>query len=407
MTGAERNVRLYPWFRFFKELTFWQAVWFLYFQNKLTPAEAILLYAAYDLATTFLEVPSGWFSDRLGRRVTLILSTGAGLIGVALLGFADSFYVFLIAQVLLGGSMAFASGTDAALLYESLEEAGAAERIEAEEVRAWRFGFTGLALSAVTGGAMALWSYPLAFEATAVAQVVALAIAVRFVEPGMRRDDIAQGGEWARFASIGTALQKPILIWLFVLSVLMYGFSHIPFVFGQPFIAQALAPLGLSDEAPLVSGAVSTTMMLLSVLVSLRVEWLRQRIGLAGLLLFAFGLQIGLVAVLAVTSSALAIAVLFLRMVPDAMSTPFIRARIQPELERQSRATFLSLKSLVGRLLFAGSLWLAAGSTGGVGALTFEEMQPILLSYAGVGSLCLVMLVVLARRVAVEPKSSA
>ena len=402
MSGVERNVALYPWFRFFKELIFWQAVWFLCFQDVLTPAEAILLYAVYDIATTVLEVPSGWFSDRLGRRLTLILSTLAGAVGIAILGFAEGFMAFVLGQVLLGGSMAFASGTDSALLYESLDDAGQADRIEAEEVRAWRFGFTGLALSAVTGGAMALWSYPLAFEATAVAQVVALFIAFRFVEPGLRRDNIAQGGEWARIASIGTALRKPVLIWLFVLSVVMYGFSHIPFVFGQPFIAQALEPLGLSDEAPLVSGAVSTLMMLLSVLVSLRAEWLRARLGLVGLVLMAFALQIGLVAVLAVTQSALAIVVLFLRMVPDALSTPFIRARIQPELESQSRATFLSLKSLVGRILFAGSLWLAAGTAGGVDGLAYEEMQPILMAYALVGFLVLAILALAARRVAVD-----
>ena len=399
MSGVERNVALYPWFRFFKELIFWQAVWFLYFQDVLTPAEAILLYAVYDIATTLLEVPSGWFSDRLGRRLTLILSTLAGAVGIAILGFADGFMAFVLGQVLLGGSMAFASGTDSALLYESLEDAGQADRIEAEEVRAWRFGFTGLALSAVTGGAMALWSYPLAFEASALAQIVALSIAFRFVEPGMRRDDIAQGGEWARIASIGTALRKPVLIWLFALSVVMYGFSHIPFVFGQPFIAQALGPLGLSEEAPLVSGAVTTSMMLLSVLVSLRAEWLRERLGLGGLVLMAFALQIGLVAVLAITDSALAIVVLFLRMVPDALSTPFIRARIQPELESRSRATFLSLKSLVGRILFAGSLWLAAGSTGGVDGLSYAEMQPILMAYALAGFAVLALLAVASRRV--------
>ncbi len=402
MTGAERNVALYPWFRFFRELIFWQAIWFLYFQDVLTPAEAILLYAVYDIATTLLEVPSGWFSDRLGRRLTLILSTLAGALGIALLGLAGSFPAFVLGQVLLGGSMAFASGTDSALLYESLEDAGQADRIEAEEVRAWRFGFTGLAFSAVTGGAMALWSYPLAFEASAMAQGVALIIAFRFVEPGMRRDDIAQGGEWARIASIGTALRKPVLIWLFVLSVVMYGFSHIPFVFGQPFIEQALAPLGLSDEAPLVSGAVSTAMMLLSVLVSLRAEWLRARLGLVGLVLMAFAMQIGLVAVLALTDSVLAIAVLFLRMVPDALSTPFIRARIQPELESRSRATFLSLKSLIGRILFAGSLWIAAGTTGGVDGLIYEEMKPILTSYALVGFAVLAGLALASRRVALD-----
>ena len=39
----QRNISLYPWFRFFQSLTFWQAVWFLFFQNRLTPGEAMAL----------------------------------------------------------------------------------------------------------------------------------------------------------------------------------------------------------------------------------------------------------------------------------------------------------------------------------------------------------------------------
>ena len=58
MTSAlTRNITLYRWSRFLRSLTFWQATWFLYFQNVLSGAEAILLYAVYDVATTVLEVP--------------------------------------------------------------------------------------------------------------------------------------------------------------------------------------------------------------------------------------------------------------------------------------------------------------------------------------------------------------
>ena len=55
MSVASRNVALYPWFKFAQNLLFWQATWFLFFQNELSGAEAILLYAIYDLASR-LEV---------------------------------------------------------------------------------------------------------------------------------------------------------------------------------------------------------------------------------------------------------------------------------------------------------------------------------------------------------------
>ena len=167
ITGATRNVAIYPWFKFCQSLIFWQAIWFLYFQNELSAAEAILLYAIYDVATTALEVPSGYMSDRLGRRFTLIASAIAGIAGAALLALGNSFWVFALAQVLLGAKIAFASGTDSALLYESLAATGRQNEIERQELKAWRFSFSALAISAVMGGALALQTDALPFFASA------------------------------------------------------------------------------------------------------------------------------------------------------------------------------------------------------------------------------------------------
>ena len=50
---------------------------------------------------------------------------------------------------------------------------------------------------------------------------------------------------------------NPVLVWLFFITVLMYTYSHIPFVFGQPFILEALNETGFQADAPLVSGVVS------------------------------------------------------------------------------------------------------------------------------------------------------
>ena len=83
--SAARNIALFPLFKFVQSLVFWQSVWFLYFQDLLSGAQAILLYAIYDLATTVLEVPSGFLSDRIGRRVTMVLSASAALLGALLL----------------------------------------------------------------------------------------------------------------------------------------------------------------------------------------------------------------------------------------------------------------------------------------------------------------------------------
>lgn len=392
--NLQRTIALIPWYQFFNSLLFWQAVWFLYFQANLSGAEAIILYSVYDIATTVLEVPSGYFSDRIGRRFTLMLSAVCTLLGCLALATGGSFAVFAFGQSLIGAGSAFKSGTDSSLLYESLAATGRAHEIEAQELRAWRFSLAGFAISALVGGAMALWTQTAPFYATAASFAVALVLVIRMTEP--KRLGTADALR-DQITALKTALLHPVLAWLFVLTVLMYGFSHLPFVFGQPFIHSALENLGLAAQAPLVSGAVTSVMMLLSVGASLLAVPLRHALGLPLLLLCAFGLQIALVGALAASTSVLVIGVLLLRIVPDSLARPFILARIQPLLEDGTRATYLSLQSLGGKVFFAATLLFAATTAQDAGLLPTADLQRILAWYAMGGLLCLAGLAISAR----------
>ena len=392
-----RNIRLYPWYQFFRSLLFWQAIWFLYFQQQLSAAEAILLAAIIDVATTVLEVPSGYLSDRVGRRVTLLIGMAGAIAGALLLWVGDGFATFVVAQVLLGVSMAFNSGTDSALLYESLAREGRADEVDEQELRAWRFNFTGLAVSAITGGIVASWSPATVFLLSAVASVAAFAIVFAFREPEHIETEVTFSSG-RQVAEIRAALMQPALAWLFVLAVAMYVFSHVPFVFGQPFILEALGASGVSAEAAIVSGVVSAAMMLISVAATWLAPGLRGRIGLHNLFLLALGIQVFLIAMLASSNHPLVIAFLVIRMVPNAFARAFILARIQPLVSDISRATYLSLQSFTGRLLFAGSLMAASGGAS-QGALGYAENRVILVGYLVAGLVVLAGLAVTARRV--------
>lgn len=401
--GAHRTIALIPWYQFLNALLFWQAVWFLYFQSNLSGAEAIILYSVYDISVTVLEVPSGYFSDRIGRRFTLLLSTLCSLLGCLVLALGGSFVLFALGQALLGAGSAFKSGTDSSLLYESLEAAGRAEEVEEQEVRAWRFSLAGFALSALLGGAMSMWSDSMPFFATALAFAIAAVLVLAMSDPPRKAMEALRG----QLSTLKIALLHPVLAWLFALSVLMYGFSHLPFVFGQPFILTALEGWGLAADAPLVSGAVTSAMMLISVLASLVALRLRRALGLPLLLLCAFGLQIALIGALAASTSTLVIGVLLLRIVPDSLAHPFILARIQPLLEDGTRATYLSLKSLGGKVLFAATLMLAATTASDAGLLPADDLQRILRWYTIGGIICLTALAITARwvRIAAPQKT--
>ncbi|GIT92665.1 MFS transporter [Jannaschia pagri] len=390
-----RNIQLYPWFRFLRSLIFWQAVWFLYLQAELSAAEAIAIYAIYDVATTLLEVPSGWLSDRWGRRPTLIVSAAAALATAAMQATGGPFLWFAAAQILLGVHAAFASGTDSSLLYQSLAADGRADDMDHQEMIGWRAGFAGLALSAVVGGALARWDLTWPYIATTLAYGALLLVTLAFQEPPRDRTQQHRVGT---LRSLGETFRLPMAVWLLLIGVLMYGFSHVSFVFGQPVIESALAGTALARETPLVSGIVTASMMSLSLVVSIFAPGLRTSVGLVALLLCAFAFQIALPGALAIATGPVAILLLLGRMIPDALAQPFLVARLQALLRDESRATFLSLQSLLGRVLFAATLWIAATSTTDVGQMPDGDLRMILAAYAMGGVVLLIGLTVFAWR---------
>ena len=393
-----RNIRLYPWFVCLRNLTFWQAIWFLYFQDSLSAAEALVLAATLDITSSILEVPSGYLADKFGRRITLIGAAIASMLGSLVLATGDTFLVFMVAQVLLGIGISLYSGTENALLYDSLSAAGRSEEVAAQETRAFRFMYAGLALAAVSGGVLAMGHAAYAYLATAFASAAALTLAFLFREPPITAAEVREVSVLSQARVIFGKLRDRTLAWYFALAVAMYVFSHIPYVYGQPFIANALAGYGYAGEAPLVSGIVVACMMLISVAASWATMPLAARFGHKPTLLMAFAIQLGLVAVLAFSIHIAAIALLLLRMVPDALAKPLILAGVQPRLESSYRATFLSVQSLLGRLtlaasVLAGSYWLP-----GEGAFSAPALQALLTVYAAVGLILGALLLISAGR---------
>jgi MFS family permease len=389
-----RNIALYPWFKFVQQLIFWQATWFLYFESRLSAAEAILLYVVADMATTVLEVPSGYMSDRLGRRKTLVAAAVLYVLATGLLVVSDGFALLALANVLLGAAWAFASGTDTSLLYESLKAEARADEVEAQELKAWRFSFAALAISALTGGALALLDARLPYVATAIAAFALLALTLALREP----PPSPQTGHRDNLRAIGASLGNPTLLWLLGLSLATYAFSHVPFVFGQPFIREAMTAAGYGSETPLISGVVTFLMMTASLAVSLVAPTMRRALGLRGILILAFAMQVGLTAALALSNSLFVMALLLLRMVPESLSTAFMLARTQPLLPDTVRATYLSLQSLAGRVVFSALLAFAALYAPADAEIAYADMQVILAGFAVLGVAMLIALAATTRR---------
>ncbi len=82
--------------------------------------EFFQLQAMFGFSVAIFEIPSGYFSDYFGRKVSL--GVGGFLSGVSyfILTQATGFYGLLLHEFLLGVALSFVSGTDVAILFDSL-----------------------------------------------------------------------------------------------------------------------------------------------------------------------------------------------------------------------------------------------------------------------------------------------
>lgn len=351
-TAMAANVRRYPWYLFFRDCYFWGPAFFLYFTSVLTLSQALWLESVYYIGVALLEVPSGWLSDRFGRRRTLAVSS-AGLAMAYLLFWAgNSFVVFALAQVFLAVGFASASGTDTALHYESLVGLGRPEAYTKMEGRALGFSFRAGALGALAGGFMAMdhlkWIYGASFGAA----LVSLCLALSFTDP--RPAEQAPKPSMGRQAAglLGKAFSKRLRFFT-VYTLFMTVLVHFPYEFYQPYLAGIMASFGwASDLTPGMTGVHLALTMFMGSLFTGIAGRLRHRCQVRRVLLGAALFQVVLVIAMAVLVHPVVAGLLVCRTLSRALFTPLINAEVSPLVAASERSTYLSLQSLLGRLCY-------------------------------------------------------
>ncbi len=389
----ERNLRLYPYYQAARSLTFWLPVFFLYFSAELPVHEVLELEAIYYGGVVLLEVPSGYLSDRLGRRPTLLVSTSAWALGYVALTVGGSFSVFAGGQLLLAAGMAFNSGTDGALLFDSLLAEGQQEALAEHEGKAQAWGLLAMGGAALVGGLVAAVDLRLGHGLSAIGAVAAWALVLAMREPPHSQRAAAP---WQQLRSVLDHIRRPGLGWVFGFAVAMTVFNHVPYELAQPYLALVLGEARGATATPVVSGVVMALMMVVAAGGSRLSPTLARRLGTGPLLLGAMALQGVVIASLAIWLHPLVLGVLLLRSAPGSLAGPVQLQFVLPRVEGHLRATYLSVQSLAGRLAFSGVLLLGARSVGGLEALDHAAIRSLA---TGTGLLMVVVAVVLLARV--------
>ncbi len=364
--ALERNLRLYSLHQMASHALFWGPVFFLFFSERFPVDQVIRLGAIYYVAVVLLEVPSGWFSDRVSRVVTLRIANAA-MTGSQLLFLfgGDAYPVFVSAQVMLALGYAFRSGTDTSFHFDTLAALGRESSFAEREARIHRNVYVSVAVSALVGGGLGALDLRSAYALQAAALTGAFAIALLLHEPPRQQDGFAHSGLLRQLGSCLSYLRSPTLAWIFGYVILMTTTAHVPWEFAQPYVASVFGEaIDAARRTPLATGLLHALIALLGAAAAARSIALRERLGVGGTLLSVTALQTALIVAMAWIVHPVVAAALVVRSVQPAVSDVVVNAAIVPRVPQAQRATYQSLHSFAGRLGF-GLVLFALSQVGG------------------------------------------
>ena len=379
-SALRRNLAGYVHYQTARNAIAWLPVFFLYMSSVLSVDEAIVLESIYYAAVVGLEVPSGYASDRLGRRPTLVLAMAAWGTASVVFALSSSFEGFAAAQVLMAVGMALNSGTDEALLFDTLSGLDERERYLEIEARAQARARLATGVAALVGGALAMVDYRWAYVVSAASAGVALVFALRMYEPP---HPAAAESPVRQLRAVLSRLGDRVLLWLMLFAVAMTVFDHVAYMFIQPYLELLRLPaLAGTGSTPLISGVVTAAVLGVAALASRATPRIEAAIGpRAALVVAMLGDGVVIVGMGLFVHPAI-LGLLVLRAVPPAVWQPIAHGIAHPKVPSRIRATFFSLESLAGRLAFAGSLALAAAMVGDLETITAPALRGVLLGFA-------------------------
>lgn len=321
-------------------------VFLFYKENGLATQDLFLLKAIYSISIVVFEVPSGYFGDIWGRKSSLVLGSILGFVGFAMYCFATGFWGFLICEVILGIGQSFISGSDSALLYDTLQEAKKEKdylKIEGRLISAGNFAE---AVAAPLGVLIAVMGLRTPFYFQTVVAFAAIPAALTLIEPARRvvvgRAGFQQIFRIMRFAMVEHKGLQTTIIYSSVIGTATLTMAW----FVQPYFVFLSLPLAFY-------GVVIPLLNLTTGVVSIqayRVEkWLGRE---ATILLIALGIAAGYF-FLGIFQSMGALGFMFFFYLIRGLATPILKNQINEITPSDIRATVLSIRSLIIRLSFA------------------------------------------------------
>lgn len=247
-----KNVRLLKIFNFLIGFSLFAPLAIIYF-SKVSGSYTLgaSIFGITMLASAIFEVPTGIWSDRVGRRGTIILGSWARVLAFILYAIGLSYWWLVAGAIFEGLSRAFYSGNNDAFLHDTLADDGLEDEFHEHQGKVSSTEQLAMGLSALLGGIIANFSFSYLMWLSVFSQAIMLYISYRFIEPRLRSQT-----ETNIYAHIQEAiklfLHNKKLRLLSLASMLGYSISEIKWEFSSAFTATVwpIWAIGISRTLP-------------------------------------------------------------------------------------------------------------------------------------------------------------
>lgn len=318
-----------------------------YQENGLTLRDVLTLQAIYSIAVIILEIPSGYAADVWGRKNTIVLGSILGTIGFAVYSFTSGFYGFLIAELILGTAQSFISGSDSALLYDSLKLQGREKQYVKYEGRVLSIGNFAETLAALAGGFLAEISLRTPFYWQTAIAFIAVPAAFSLYEPKMSSKIVGAGIKHI-LDVVKYSLFKSKELSLNILFSSVIGCATLTMAW---FLQTYLNKIHNFTEYQVgIAWAIVNLTVGVSTMFAYKIE---NKIGSIKTTLFILIVISGAYIVLGLTQLQFVFGIIWLFYFFRGIATPVLKDYINRLCEPQVRATVLSVRNFVIRILFS------------------------------------------------------
>lgn len=179
-----RNIKLDYISTFITNLNMQSCIWVLYLTYcNMTLLQIGLLEGIYHITSMICEIPSGAWADLVGRKRSMLISRVCITISCIIMLFSRNFWGFALSFVIQALGNAFTSGSEEALVYDSLKCIDKEDDFIKVNGRLNMLIEVSQAIATVVGGVLAEYSYVWCYVACVVIALLSLVPVVFMTEP--------------------------------------------------------------------------------------------------------------------------------------------------------------------------------------------------------------------------------